>query len=109
MKTIPYIEWKPIETAPRDGTRILLYWPNYAYNWNEDGEPLLTIGWWKQNGRLSPTMYPEHADHFIEHRQSEWYFADNDEMDDYGLSVPEHAPTHWMPLPPPPEPPNGNV
>jgi len=25
------MDWKPIETAPKDGRRVLLYWPHWAH------------------------------------------------------------------------------
>lgn len=78
--------WQPIDTAPRDGTRILLWWPSYAYSPGEPGEPYLDIGHWKENGRIG-----------------RGYFSDNYEFDDYALAETEHAPTHWMPIPGAPE------
>lgn len=65
--------WQPIETAPRDGTWIFGYWPT-----------------------MSITEYPrvifadDHSEHDI------WFMPDNL---DFGCVYP----THWMPLPPPPE------
>jgi len=68
-------EWKPIETAPRDGTKILVYCgvperPSYAsmttVKWSLDGWALLQAGGWAE---------------------------------DY---EPQSKPTYWMPLPPPP-------
>lgn len=69
-------EWQPIETAPRDGTYILLGW---SVNPTKDGEfPKMSVGksidrdsgWWLTAGWASSTV--------------------------------QMAPTHWMPLPPPP-------
>ena len=77
-------EWQSIETAPKDGTRILLYWPNYSYS-GGDGEPRTEFGFWKENSRIHQS-----------------YFSDNDELDDYGLAEDIHAPSYWMPVPRPP-------
>ena len=57
--------WQPIETAPKDGTRILL--------WLEPTRIAMPFAW--QDGR--------------------WM------GDDYPLNM--ATPTHWMPIPPPPE------
>lgn len=65
-------EWQPIETAPRDGTRILFYTPG-------DEE----TGWL---GIVTESHYDKHGlvDLFVPQWQD-------------GLE-----PTHWMPLPDPP-------
>ena len=61
-------EWRPIETAPRDGTEVLGAW---EFAW--------TGGWC-----LEPVIYREGA----------WIVSwDHDAAE----------PTHWMPLPKPPE------
>jgi hypothetical protein len=75
-------EWQPIATAPKDGTTILLYWPHYP----EEQSGVVWLGRWKQNDRLAKA-----------------YFSDTCEWDDFELSEPRHAPSHWQPLPPPPK------
>lgn len=69
------LEWQPIETAPKDGTPILLYWPGhrghiatncFVARWNVLAEDWLSSG------------------------QPVWRGA--------GI----YEPTHWMPLPEPP-------
>ena len=75
--------WQPIETAPKDGRRVLCW----------------AVGWrpcfleWKTNRRI--------ADY-----RAEWpsdvassYFGDPNEDDDYHLARAENAPTHWLPIP----------
>jgi len=65
-------EWQPIETAPRDGTELLAWWPG-------PGMGLPAIGWQITNwGRIAG---------------SGMWFAH---------SLVGKQPTHWMPLPPPP-------
>ena len=68
-------EWQPIETAPRDGTNIVLFdgqrvsvggWVSAADQGAEPGEEyLISAGWWS-------------------------------------LDLSDNQPTHWMPLPDPP-------
>jgi hypothetical protein len=67
--------WRPIAEAPKDGTPVLLFWP----------DALISIGRWKENPRIG-----------------KGYFSDTAEMDDYELAEPENKPTHFMLLPDPP-------
>lgn len=61
------MRWQPIETAPKDGTRVLLV------------NPLCWVGAGSfRDGYQGPAFYFE------------------------GSTLKSH-PTHWMPLPPPPE------
>ena len=80
MHTMSNASWQPIETAPKDGTRVLLFGPDQWVGWfiseedderDEDGE--VVTGWTDES-----TSY--------EHRWT------------------SNAPTHWMLLPAPPEP-----
>jgi hypothetical protein len=65
--------WQPIETAPRDGSDILLIC-NTAYT------PEASIGWWSADG---------------------WRHYSRPEEKWHG-GVVKWFPTHWMPLPAPP-------
>jgi hypothetical protein len=71
--------WRPIETAPKDETEVLLYFPNGYW---ATGENMVT-GFWGGE--------PE---------EPAWYFSESDSkpMTAFGS-----CPTHWMPLPRPPE------
>ena len=67
------VEWQPIESAPKDGTEILVANISngaiYTVMWLDEGE---SIGWW-----------------------------DIASLDDYGRAT-LFSPTHWMQLPNPP-------
>lgn len=65
-------DWRPIETAPKDGTRLLGYYPQ-----NEDYIRVGVIQWMKPRG------YDYH-----------WTWDGSWMPDD---------PTHWQPLPEPPQ------
>lgn len=80
-------DWKLIESAPKDGTPILLYHKNIG----------VVCGWWTEN-----KSYP-------------WAFVDGTERyepEECGDGIPDlisynafhiqFGPTHWMPLPQPP-------
>lgn len=72
--------WKPIESAPRDGSRVDL-WVSYG-----DGEgDRVPDCWWQDGG---------------------WAFDWHHDRGSIAMSLGwAEAPTHWMPLPTPPEPP----
>ena len=61
--------WRPIETAPKDGTRMLVYRPSGRYN-------LTLVG----------------VDLRDNHYDGTWWHSRQDEQ-----------PTHWQPMPQPPE------
>ncbi len=70
--------WQPIETAPRDGTEVLIL---------RDGR--LALGWWSDDPyRPEPVPF--------------WHGTD---VHDYGKKWAQKTqPTHWMPLPAAPSP-----
>lgn len=74
------MDWQPIETVPKDGTRVLLHLPS-GY---------VVLGEWQENRHYRNGK--------LVHESAEW---------NWGASVvwlfdaPE--PTHWMPLPASPE------
>ena len=70
--------WRPIETAPKDGTAILGYVPIIPGPGDSDATPNgdLIVIWWEARGCWT------------------------DDRDLPALC----RPTHWMPLPEPPEP-----
>jgi hypothetical protein len=75
-------KWQPIETAPKDGTVVL------GFANNEDGTVFLSeIMWCKKNetiiGVTNSVVGP-----------NQWFSL---------LSSGSVCPTHWMPLPEPPE------
>jgi len=71
IKESPADEWLPIETAPRDGTHILLVG-------DEDNPSTVVIGWQHAEDEVTPKCF--------DCSYGNWW------------------PTHWMPLPPPPQP-----
>jgi hypothetical protein len=71
-KAVGAAEWQPIETAPKDGTWILLWWGDRTVE-----------GHWLDN---SHTQFP----------WAGW------KLRSMVVHNPAHKPTHWMPLPDPP-------
>ena len=68
-------QWQPIDTAPKDGTIILVY---YIGPW--DQKHVLEASWCSKDGDYNnPCWWPE------------WH----------GTMIDDHI-THWMPLPDPP-------
>jgi len=70
------VGWQPIETAPKDGTAILLH-----YDW----EPLTVVGYFGTGDM--PEM-----------QHDRWRVKYDCDSLEAGFGVP----THWMPLPPAP-------
>lgn len=65
-------EWQPIETAPKDGTQVLLY------EVDEDGLEIIFVGEYQSS--RDEDCYG-----------SKWTCTEYDAFN--------HYPTHWMPLP----------
>ena len=79
-------EWQPIETAPKDGTRVLLFGGEQEV-WKSQRDSKagpMVVGW------ADGTEYGEQA----------WRFCTYD-SGFYGRL--DTQPTHWMPLPEPPK------
>lgn len=79
-------DWKPIDSAPKDGTWVLLTGGKIEYGWYEDSQPTVVSG---QYSTMLNT-YPTHG-----HWQFAWYDGGH-----YGWY---EEPTHWMPIPDPPK------
>jgi hypothetical protein len=68
-------EWRPIETAPKDGTAILIWPTKREFNQRNDNLISYVVRW--------------------NDREQGWIEAEGEEYDSF-------SPTHWMPLPEPP-------
>lgn len=84
------MDWQPIETAPRDGSRIQIYVPSTS-NIDVIGEPEEIT----DHDRWTAACTGVFAGHFLNGR---WNVG-NTEAYDSSFTV---EPTHWMPLPTPP-------
>ena len=74
-------EWQPIDTAPKDGRTVIVYQPGYSWRYPSPRHAEeVAIAYWRQPGN------PERAPEWI-----------------WGTRI--YRPTHWMPLPSPPAPP----
>ncbi len=67
------MEWQPIETAPKDGSEVLLFVPSASF-----GRNVMSAVWDNDNGGCDAS----------------WVVLEG--------YIGEYNPTHWMPLPPPP-------
>lgn len=77
------MEWQQIETAPTDGSWVLLTGGKIDYGWDGDAKPACVVGQWN----VSRNIF-----------RGEWHFA----WYDSGYYGEYEEPTHWMPLPTPP-------
>lgn len=90
--------WKPIELAPKDGTEVMLYAPVQQFN----GKPTparITQGYWLCD-EGGTTEYRDLDGNWVGQNDSDgfevWMSSD-------GGFTEENPPTHFQPLPPPPE------
>ena len=94
--------WQSIQTAPMDGTRILVYAPYFGYDLEDDGcncrHGILIAGY------ETDCMFGLYRDNQGKLQNvSAWVvFTDNGAAGEYGGSDYYTKPTHWMPLPTPP-------
>ena len=72
------MNWQPIETAPKDGTSILL-----GCNYERMGKQRVTRAWWER-GMWAEAMY----------------WSEDDQ--EFLISQCAFRASHWMPLPTPP-------
>lgn len=71
-------EWQPIETAPKDGTPIII-----GCNYDRMGKQQVTLAWYER-GLWTEGVY--------------W----DDDEEEFLISQCEFRASHWMPLPAPP-------
>jgi hypothetical protein len=88
-------EWKPIETAPRDGSWLLLKGGNHGI-WRDDDEveqaPVVCAFY---NGKNE--YWCDDANDMVDYEVWAYCFWDS------GWRSVYVNPTHWMPLPEPPQ------
>ena len=91
--------WQPIETAPRDGTAVLVWVPGAR----EGAE-----GAWGRHGKNTPSVAVAKYDDYKWRPEEERWTGDIVEFESgwestgsYNVTV-ALKPTHWMPLPEPP-------
>jgi len=90
------MNWQPIETAPKDGRKIFIY----RHGWEE--APIAIWGEHPDN----PVVSHDHkevymsgwiSDSWAMHGLEEGFIGWDEDIEDRNM------PTHWMPLPEPPE------
>jgi hypothetical protein len=75
-------EWQPIETAPKDGTRVIVAFRNNC----------VTIARWSDACAFESN---DEGPHWVEWECDDHFYSSH-------LTGP-NEPTHWMPLPEPPK------
>lgn len=84
-------EWQPIESAPKDGRKIILFYRNRG------GLPRTVMGMWLTDERANE------IDNVGVGLEAGWYER-IDNWDDFThVAIHEGEPTHWQPLPEPPK------
>ncbi len=84
------MQWQPIETAPKDGRKVILFYRN-SHN-----RPRTLMARWLTDEQAAETD----ADGVG--LEGGWYECIDNWNDYTEVAIHEGEPTHWMPLPPPP-------
>lgn len=90
-------QWLPIESAPRDGTDIILGAGVQTFR-DQPVPDRVTVGHWTTEEECRILV----GDCSGECRCPEYDYDDPSWLSLDGGFTAENAPTHWMPLPPPP-------
>lgn len=80
-------QWLPIETAPKDGSKMLLFYLN------RQGNPRRVVGRWVTADEAAETDTDDVG------LEAGWYERIDNWDDYYQVAIHEGEPTHWMPLP----------
>ena len=85
-------EWRSIESAPKDGSWLLLYAPGIERDYDAENAPQITVGTWNSQTYSEPVWLSA---------ETEAEFWDYGGYTGAGMSVHlrEIQPTHWMPCP----------
>jgi hypothetical protein len=81
--------WQPIETAPKDGTKVLVLF---------NGEPHVA--------QYAPIWSPENKRWMVNHprwRADDMQMVSEIDPNEHQIAYGMKGPTHWMPLPEPPK------
>lgn len=84
------MQWQPIDTAPKDGRKVILFYRN-SHN-----RPRTVMARWLTDEQAAETD----ADGVG--LEGGWYECIDNWNDYTEVAIHEGEPTHWMPLPPPP-------
>jgi hypothetical protein len=77
------MDWKPIETAPKDGTRF----------WGKIDDDAIAMLWHEE--------FKEFVSSWRQMTMAPGYTVDGKSSKNHSPEI--HCPTHWMPLPTPPK------
>ncbi len=84
--------WQPIETAPKDGTAVLTYFARMV--WTDQNDKPCDLGPLRDHVERCQVGWYEGG---------RWFYAGTGHDMHEDWNDPAFLPTHWMPLPEPPQ------